>query len=549
MTVRTSEIDRRLDFLKKEYQRGFPPPNAMQAKPVVAAAHADKLSLHKPPGIHNMSNAFATRTSGLIAPTKKSRQVMRSISGLGMEDPVFGTTEEGPKHPSNIFEDMSLGDLPEDMRDIVSVASDPTADPARGIDVSMYHMSLGDLNASMSDFSMRELTIPKQKQVQAKTGYVYGPFAVQERDEESEVSGESFQLDKLMEPEIKLDDSHVTEPLSLEPDEEAKTKKANRFTKSSTSPPTKPTAKILEKLNASLQSLPSLSLEDVLFGVPSPPQSPNPLSDDDAAHHHNDMKVQGHKSKTSVISKNSLESNQSIARKAKRLVGPRTAGKGGGLNASTSNLNVTHNSRIRGVHPTFAGARGNLMAEAAMEAQRQGGMSDDLLHAAFSQSLQEFPVSSLPQQNTSDASLGKSSFHHVSRNTSLLVVNPHNLHIPPSQPHNSKQNPPLPVSQQRALPSMSTIFPVAGTSSKSKRLRARRPKVPLHVSKSTSSEGLEDLAQYAPHHRRGSGFTGISELTPATAFDTSSVRVQRSRGSLTGSVGLAPRIVGHPVYL
>jgi hypothetical protein len=518
MTVRTNEIDRRLDFLKKEYQRGFPPPNAVQVKPVVAAAHAHKLSL---PGIHNMTNSImgqkshATRTSGLIAPTKKSRQVMRSISGLGMEDPVFGTTEEGPKHPSNIFEDMSLGDLPKDMRDIVSVASDPTADPARGIDVSMYHMSLGDLNASMSAFSMMELTIPKQKQVQAKTGYVYGPFAVQEQDEESEVSGESFQLDKLMEPE----DSHVTEPLSLEPDEE-------------TSPPTKPTARILEKLNASLQSLPSLSLEDVLFGVPSPPQSPNPLSDDNAAHHHNDMKVQGHKSKTSVISKNSLESNQCIARKAKRLVGPRTAGKGGGLNASTSNLNVTHTSRIRGVHPTFAGARGNLMAEAAIEARRQGGMSDDLLHAAFSQSLQE------------NASLGKSSFHHVSRNTSLLVVKPHNLHIPPSQPHNSKQNLPLPVSQRRALPSMSTIFPVVGTSSKSKRLRARRPKVPLQVSKSTSSEGLEDLAQYAPRHRRGSGFTGISELTPVTAFDTSSVRVQRSRGSLTGS---QPRIVEHPV--
>jgi hypothetical protein len=39
---------------------------------------------------------------------------MRQMSGLGMEDPILKTTEAElkPAHPSNLFDDMSLGDIP-----------------------------------------------------------------------------------------------------------------------------------------------------------------------------------------------------------------------------------------------------------------------------------------------------------------------------------------------------------------------------------------------------------------------------------------------------
>ena len=108
MTVRNDSIDRRLEFLKKDYQRGLPPV-AYERPPASMAAAGPKKPYLK---------------SSTIAPSKKNRQLMRQVSALGMEDPVFGTTEDGPQHPSNIFDDMSLGDVPEDMRDLVSIASD-----------------------------------------------------------------------------------------------------------------------------------------------------------------------------------------------------------------------------------------------------------------------------------------------------------------------------------------------------------------------------------------------------------------------------------------
>jgi hypothetical protein len=60
-------------------------------------------------------------------------------STLGMEEPILGRTEAGitPAHPSNLFDDMSLSDFSEDMRDKISVASDPTATDGDGLDVEM----------------------------------------------------------------------------------------------------------------------------------------------------------------------------------------------------------------------------------------------------------------------------------------------------------------------------------------------------------------------------------------------------------------------------
>lgn len=72
-----------------------------------------------------------------ISPTKSSLRLMRQISGLGMEDPVFGSGMEKIGMASftstslppmmDLFDDMGFDDLPKDMRDAVSVASDPTA--------------------------------------------------------------------------------------------------------------------------------------------------------------------------------------------------------------------------------------------------------------------------------------------------------------------------------------------------------------------------------------------------------------------------------------
>lgn len=65
---------------------------------------------------------------GFIAPTTKQRQLMRKVSGLGMEDPVFGKIAEqlNPAHASNFFDDMDLDDVPEDMKDMMTFVSDRT---------------------------------------------------------------------------------------------------------------------------------------------------------------------------------------------------------------------------------------------------------------------------------------------------------------------------------------------------------------------------------------------------------------------------------------
>ncbi|KAL7580153.1 hypothetical protein ACA910_012909 [Epithemia clementina (nom. ined.)] len=96
-------------------------------------------------------------SGSLITPSKDSVKHMRRIGALGMEDPVFGTVERGPSHPSQIYDDMSFGDVPTDMRDLISIASDPTAEMDNGVDSSIFHSSLGDLHLSLSDFSQTEL--------------------------------------------------------------------------------------------------------------------------------------------------------------------------------------------------------------------------------------------------------------------------------------------------------------------------------------------------------------------------------------------------------
>ena len=69
-----------------------------------------------------------------LIPTKETTQMMRQVSGLGMEDPVFGLfsahstmARKAAKNMPSVFDDMGLEDIPADMRGMVSVCSDPTA--------------------------------------------------------------------------------------------------------------------------------------------------------------------------------------------------------------------------------------------------------------------------------------------------------------------------------------------------------------------------------------------------------------------------------------
>lgn len=129
--------------------------NPTTGSPAVIGPGAMKL-LRKPP----------LALGDYVTATVSSKTLMRQVSGLGMEDPVFRhihsslggdrpevATDEDENsdtsnctaalqgrnhHPSNIFDDMSIGDVPEDMRDLVSIKCDKTAAGEDGIDVAYY---------------------------------------------------------------------------------------------------------------------------------------------------------------------------------------------------------------------------------------------------------------------------------------------------------------------------------------------------------------------------------------------------------------------------
>ncbi len=93
---------------------------------------------------------------GPISPTRSSTKLMRQISGLGMEDPIFCTTEDVPEHPSNIFDDMGWDDVPSDMLDLMSVASDPTATDGAGLDESFLQLNRAYIRESSFLESLKE---------------------------------------------------------------------------------------------------------------------------------------------------------------------------------------------------------------------------------------------------------------------------------------------------------------------------------------------------------------------------------------------------------
>jgi hypothetical protein len=96
------------------------------------------------PGAMHMFRKPPVAMGDIISASVSRKNLMRQVSGLGMEDPVFRTSKDdgSPEHPSNIFDDMSFSDVPEDMRDLVSIVSDPTAARGVGLDIECYEQVL-----------------------------------------------------------------------------------------------------------------------------------------------------------------------------------------------------------------------------------------------------------------------------------------------------------------------------------------------------------------------------------------------------------------------
>jgi hypothetical protein len=91
---------------------------------------------------------------GPISATKSGSKLMRQISALGMEDPIFCTTEDVPNHPSNVFDDMGFDDIPSDMIDLMSLVSDPTAVPGDEHFKSLLHVNFKHIDCLRNALSV-----------------------------------------------------------------------------------------------------------------------------------------------------------------------------------------------------------------------------------------------------------------------------------------------------------------------------------------------------------------------------------------------------------
>jgi len=103
-------------------------------QPVQATTRKEpKYMVPESPAIRLKTRKKATGIRSEICSTPSARYLMRQVSGLGMEDPVLETTtSSSPSSIGNIFADMKLEDMAEDLLDDMSVASDPTATPDEG---------------------------------------------------------------------------------------------------------------------------------------------------------------------------------------------------------------------------------------------------------------------------------------------------------------------------------------------------------------------------------------------------------------------------------
>ena len=549
-------IDRRLAFLREEYNRGMPPMASRNALP--------------PSTRHSRSSASSRRRylmAGTIAATKKERELMRTVSGLGMEDPVFGTIEEGPMHPSNIFDDMSLGDLPEDLRDMISIASDPTAQVGDGIDEEIFHSSLGDLRAPIPKHTLMEKTFRKKKPI--------GSLKEEEEEDESVSLGDFLALG--MEEIQPLEPSAQGSTKPLLP-VEGRLKRSDAQTtrqmplpslaEPTPSPTPKPSVHLLEKLNASIQSLPSLCLEDALAGIQSPPQTPSQGSYEDKLHKSKSSFISATSKTSQTTASESEEAKSPVAqpkptfhwvRKDKTGTADETTPKRRNHAEDETMFQVFSRNKRKEMNKVFVPplaspyastkeinsnlSRGDSIyqpsdpndfdprALPAMKPVTPQRKTNKVSAAAFSPSglHRKKGIYQPIQRNDDEIGITKHLIEHLnsSLNSSLLVAQPDNLHIPPTPPGVMYREP---VTQSRAMPSIANLFPV-DAAKKARRYRARR-------AKAKQGKGSPAASSTSSSDRK----LGISTLSDITMDAASDQAVRSSRNTNSRSSALIAAI-------
>jgi hypothetical protein len=92
------------------------------------------------------------RTRKLIAPSMRALELMRQVSNLGMDDPIYSADQDISNQPK-IFKEMA------DMQDEITIASDPTATYGDGIDTEVFEKNLSGVSyrrGSLSGLSLLE---------------------------------------------------------------------------------------------------------------------------------------------------------------------------------------------------------------------------------------------------------------------------------------------------------------------------------------------------------------------------------------------------------
>lgn len=439
----------------------------------------------------------------LISPSKRSRELMRQVSGLGMEDPVFGTREKSPAHPSQIFEDMSVNDLPEDMRDMVSVHSDPTAtfddggfgDDAGGggLDMALYQASLGDMQASTnSDFSNMELAIPQS----AQSAILAAAKAACAAAEVKSVSDSSLDHDGGNGDNNPLPGRKMRKRISV--------RLKKRRDKVGGSGAAESAA--MKDLNASIGTLQSLDLDDVI----------NASKADRDGRMGKSTEETGHSSGRSRHSRNSRGS------------------KGNTVGSKDSNDDSN-----------------NLIREAALAMQKEGNASTELIVAALSQSISDMYCSAddlnshQPHHQPTPPLLsgGPTRQRKPSNNCNHSYEAPEPCGSngnadkdktrstnPDSSNNRSSRKTRLPA-KQRAMPNLNSLFPDAAVSTPTKRNRVRAGAGGIRRATSSDGGSSGDLAEMQQQLRQ------LSQSQPQLNFDHQDVRKQ------SASSGAASRVV------
>lgn len=503
MTVRNEEIDDidlRLELIKEKYDGKVPPQQQLVSASVKSGQARTNNNTTPADPMTAVPGDKPFLKAGTIKAPKQKRDLMRQVSALGMEDPVFGTVEEAPRHPSNIFDDMSLGDIPQDMRDLISVASDPTADVDEGIDANMYQTSLaaGDLHhqAEPPKFNMELSFAPKNsggKAPKARKSSLLG-----ENDEGSDASSISFDLD--FPPVVKPSSSS---PKGNQQESSHSTTK-NSYSKNhkERSPagaggPPVHVRKISASAHFLQNSIPSLGFDNPAADAPTSPTSPAAGGDDVQK---SMLSVESSTSKTSHTSGSGNKMEISMDKMAERLA-PRKSKSSGNKdgskdsnhskNAAGSNLASSHKNRTNARAPIrqVSNKKDTLSCKDTTPATTL--MNNPALQASYSSCLDRGdsihqPVTRGKSRDKMSSKQQKQQLKEMQKQQKIEQQKEQNSdknHVPPTAAGKSSNSAnggdSTPMTKSRVMPTFNSLFPTtAGTNNVTKRMRARRQRVP-----------------------------------------------------------------------